>query len=154
LRAIWRKDVCSFLAENGESTIVIDAALHDPRQPTTTAEWAALDFQPIPAQELRQPPSYADWMRMSHKHLVTLSVTWKILGMTKEELKKFVRENGDDTALNELLQSLTSTRDTFECFSHASRTAKARLVCAGAAVELESRPKDAWSEPQASVRAA
>jgi hypothetical protein len=128
---------------------VIDAAFHDPRQPTTTAEWAALDFQPIPAQELRQPPTYADWMRMSHNHLVALSLAWKTLGMTKEELKKFVRENGDDTALDELLQSLSSARNTFKCFWHAARTANARLICAGSAVELENKPKELRSQPQA-----
>jgi hypothetical protein len=101
----------------------------------TTADWAAFEFEPVPSEELRAAPTYADWMRMSRTHLVTLSFAWKILGATKEELKKFVRENGDDTALDELLKCLASAKRTFECLGHATGVAKARLVCAGSAVE-------------------
>jgi hypothetical protein len=125
-----------------------NSTLYDLIQPTTSAEWAAFEFEPVPAEVLRAPPKYTDWMRMSHSHLVTLSVAWKILGMSKEDLKKFIRENGDDGTLDELLNSLASARNTFECFWHATRAANARLICAGSAAGLEDNIREANANPR------
>jgi hypothetical protein len=128
---------------------MIDETLHDTKQPTTTAEWAAFEFEPVPLEELRTAPTYSDWMSMSRTHLVTLSFAWKILGASKDELKKFVRENADNSALDELLKNLASARRTFECLGHATGVARARLICAGSAAELE-----AQREPLMSMKAA
>jgi hypothetical protein len=123
--------------------------LREPEQPATTADWTAFEFEPVPAEELRAAPSYADWVSMSRTHLVTLALAWKILGASKEELKKFVRENADNSALDELLKNLASAKRTFECLGHATGVARARLICAGSAAELEAQP-----QPLMSVKAA
>jgi hypothetical protein len=89
---------------------MIDETLHDTEQLTTTVEWAAFEFEPVAPEDLRTAPTSADWMKMTQSHLVALSHTWKILGATKEDLKKFVREKGDDVGLIELLKSLASAK--------------------------------------------
>ena len=132
---------------------MIDGTLHDTKQPTTTAEWATFEFEPVPPEELRTAPTYADWMKMRQSHLVALSLTWKILGATKEDLKKFIRENRDDAALNELLKSLAAAKNTFECFYHTTRAARARLICASAA-EVEDNIEPAERHPPMSMNAA
>jgi hypothetical protein len=115
--------------------------LHEPEQPLTAADWAAFEFEPLPCEGLRAEPTYADWMRMSRNHLVTLFLARKIIDATSEELKAFVSENNDETGLDELLKRLASTGNTFECFSRTARAARARLICAGSAAELEAKPR-------------
>jgi hypothetical protein len=148
LRGLAYQNVCSFLAKNGEVNDSDRCGFSRPKTADDYGRMGGPRFSPLLAQELRQPPTYDDWMRMSHSHLGALSLACKILGMTKEELKKFVRENGDDTALNELLQRLTSTRNTFECFWHVARTAKARLVCAARRLSSRISPRTPAANPR------
>jgi hypothetical protein len=121
--------------------------LHE-EQPATRADWAAFEFEPVPLEALGDAPTYAGWTKMSRTHLATLFFAGKILGATKEELKRFVREN-DDMALDELLQGLASARNTFESFYRTTRAAGARLICAGPAAELEAK-----RQPRMSMKAA
>jgi hypothetical protein len=126
-------------------TKMTNGDLHEPEQPATAADWAAFEFEPVPSEELNAEPTYADWMRMSRNHLVTLFFARKIIDATSEELKKLVSENNDESGLAELLQRLASTGNTFECFYGTARAARARLICAGSAAEVEAQRRPLMS---------
>jgi hypothetical protein len=66
----------------------------------TAADWAALNFEPVPAETMEklQSVSKEDWL----KHLWTIRAAFVVLSKTKEELKALARKASEESTVDSI----------------------------------------------------
>ncbi|MGO9768424.1 MAG: hypothetical protein ACLPSW_02505 [Roseiarcus sp.] len=115
-------------------------------RPITAAEMAAVDFEPLCAEDLEKckPPSNAEFDEMVHDHMPTLRIAWLTLGKTKPELVEIMRSFDDESGCN-LMDDFISATAFFKQALFLLEKAEARMLCAGSVIEIEDDEKPATS---------
>ncbi len=110
------------------------------KRPLTAAEMAALDFEPMCAEdhEACKPPSNDEWTELANPHLVIWRLAWIILGKTKPQLVEMMREiDKDDEVAKQTMDGFLGAISFFEAALDVLRRAEARILCAGSVLEIE-----------------
>ena len=102
-------------------------------EPATAEQMAAMNFDPVTIDEM---PTYEEWCAMAMGHLVTLRIARLTLTKTKEEVKEIFR-GMDEPVMKDLFEHMELAEKTFGHFSWVVKSALARFMVAGSAVELE-----------------
>ena len=99
------------------------------RSEATLDEMAAIDFEPIAAEDLAKiEPTFAEWRSLGRRHLETARLAWQALGKTKAELGAL-----DEGALVDLIEKLAVASRYFESYTKLLQAVEARVLAASAA---------------------
>ena len=102
----------------------------------STAEIAALQFEPLSAKTLKdlEPPSNDKWL----EHLVMIRLALVVLGKTKDELKDIL-EKADADGEVDLIDNFARSVDFLKACEEVMGASEIRLLSAGAAFALEAQ---------------
>ena len=137
----WWSDQCDTLRLGGRSGAIqnvrgLDMNAKANAKPATLAEMAAVEFEPWnPANGYAVPPM-GEWRERAEDHLVTVRIAENILYKTKSELKGVLASIDNETG-DQLFQSFVSAIEFFTAHKSILEAAEARILAAGAALELE-----------------
>jgi len=98
-------------------------------------DMAAVDFNPWPAEDLAKIKSRLTNQEMAD-HMITVRTAWAILGKTKPELMETLTKIDDETG-TEMFDGFVATTERLKALLELVSVAETRLLCAGAAVELQ-----------------
>jgi hypothetical protein len=104
----------------------------------TDEELGAMDFNPIPLDQIPDPPTQEQWIEMAKAHATTLGLGRIILTKTKQELMALCRAKDP---VDEMRDILSAAEKMLECLETIANRALARLRCAAAAVRVEDAAK-------------
>jgi hypothetical protein len=99
------------------------------------ADMAAVNFEPYSVEVLKRLESTSNetWLA----HMASIRFAWIVLSKTKDELQKLVREI-DDEGINPI-EGFKNSADFLSAGVEFLTAAKARILCAGAAVAIEEK---------------
>jgi len=118
----------------------IETETPKPKRPATAREIAELEFEPLTDDHLAEiiPPSKDEWDSIGNTHLVAWRMAWVSLRKTKPELVDMLRKiGGDEQVSDAYLGGIERAISFFDAALGLLKSADARILCAGAVLEIE-----------------
>jgi hypothetical protein len=115
----------------------VSAAPDAEEQLMTAEDYAAFEFEPLPADLLAlcEPPNNDKWTEISLHHLIFIRLAWVMLRQTKDETINGLR-NLEDEAGNVLFDGFTAAIKFHKQAVDILEAAEARILVAGSFLEV------------------